>query len=129
VRILAGQFQGVRGPATTYTPMNVYDVRLNVQGRVELTIPAAWNLGVLVMQGDSTINGQTQAKKHDFIVFKNEGERVIVDASSDVQLLVLSGEPINEPIAPYGPFVMNTRQEIEQAFADYRNGNFGYLED
>lgn len=128
VRILAGEFQGVRGPAATVTPMNVFDVRLNAGGQVEFTLPATWNLGLLVMQGDITINGQAQAQKHDFVVFRNEGERVAIAAGPETQLLVLGGEPINEPIVPYGPFVMNTRQEIEQAYADYQNGKFGHLE-
>jgi quercetin 2,3-dioxygenase len=80
------------------------------------------------MKGTVKING-TQAVMNDFIVFKNQGERVLVQADSEAQLLVLSGEPIDEPVVQYGPFVMNTEQEIQQAIEDYNSGKFGTLED
>ncbi len=128
VRIVAGEFQGVRGPAKTYTPINVFDVRLNAVGKVELTFQSHHNAGLLVMKGDVTING-SKATLHDFVVFKNLGERLVIEAGSEAQLLVLSGEPINEPVVQYGPFVMNTEPEIAQAVADVNSGKFGYLED
>ncbi len=129
VRIVAGEFQGVRGPAQTHTPMSVFDVRLNGRGKVEFTFPARQNAGLLVMKGDITINGVAPAVMHDFVVFKNAGERVAIEAGSEAQLLVLNGEPINEPVVQYGPFAMNTAREIEQAFADFQSGKFGHLED
>ncbi|MFM2152684.1 MAG: hypothetical protein RL199_1119 [Pseudomonadota bacterium] len=128
VRILAGAFAGVRGPAATFTPVNVFDLKLAAGGRTELGIPASHNLALLVMEGAVSVNGRT-ASEHDFIVFAPEGERVDVVAGETSQLLVLSGEPIREPVVSYGPFVMNTPQEIQQAFVDFSSGRFGHLED
>jgi quercetin 2,3-dioxygenase len=129
VRIIAGEFQGVRGPAKTFTQINVFDVRLSENGKVDFTFPARQNTSLLVMKGDVTINGSSKATLHDFVVFANDGERILVEASSDAQLLVLNGEPINEPVVKYGPFVMNTEREIEQAFMDFKGGKFGHLAD
>jgi quercetin 2,3-dioxygenase len=129
VRIIAGEFQGVKGPARTYTPMSVLDVRLNAMGQVELPFPARQNAGLLVMKGDITINGAAKATLHDFVVFENQGDRILVEAATQAQLLVLAGEPIGEPVVQYGPFVMNSRREIEQAIDDFNGGKFGHLED
>ncbi|HEY3494223.1 MAG TPA: pirin-like C-terminal cupin domain-containing protein [Polyangiaceae bacterium] len=128
VRVLAGEFRGARGPALTFTPIDVYDVRLNDQGTVDLDFPARHNLAVLVMKGDATFNG-TAVTVHDFAVFENDGERLHVEADGEVQLLVLSGEPIDEPVVAYGPFVMNTQAEVMTAFRDFQSGKFGYLAD
>lgn len=129
VRIIAGEFQGVKGPAKTYTPMSVLDVRLHAKGKVELSFPAHQNAGLLVMQGDVTINGAAQAALHDFVVFENEGDRIVLEAGTEARLLVLAGEPIGEPVVQYGPFVMNTRREIQAALDDFNSGKFGHLED
>jgi redox-sensitive bicupin YhaK (pirin superfamily) len=129
VRILAGEFQGVRGPARTHTPMSVFDVLLDAGGKIDLDFPATHNVGLLVMKGDVTLNGSQGATRHDFVVFENEGERIGVEAGPAAQLLVLAGEPIGEPVVQYGPFVMNTEREIQQAFADFNGGKFGRLED
>jgi quercetin 2,3-dioxygenase len=128
VRVVAGEYQGVRGPAQTFTRIDVFDVRLARGGAAPFEFPAHHNLAMLVMEGEVTLNGKP-ASKHDFALFANEGEQVRVEASSDAQLLVLSGEPIHEPVVSYGPFVMNTEQEIVQAFEDYRSGKFGRLDD
>lgn len=128
VRVLAGEFRGVKGPALTVTPIAVYDVQLNEAGRVDLDFPAHHNMALLVMKGDATMNG-TGVTEHDFAVFENDGERVHVEAAGETQLLVLSGEPINEPVVQYGPFVMNTADEIREAFRDLEQGKFGELED
>jgi redox-sensitive bicupin YhaK (pirin superfamily) len=128
VRVVAGEYKGVKGPAKTFTKIDVFDVRLNERGQIEFTFPAHHNLGMLVMKGNVTING-AKAALHDFAVFKNVGERVLIEAESEAQLLVLSGEPIDEPIVQYGPFVMNTQEEILQAFADFNRGKFGHLDD
>jgi quercetin 2,3-dioxygenase len=128
VRVLAGEYQGVAGPARTFTPINVFDVRLNASGSVDFTIPERDNAGLLVMKGAVTING-TKAALEDFVVFENIGEKVHIEADSEAQLLFLSGEPIEEPIVQYGPFVMNSQREILQAFADYSAGKFGHLDD
>jgi len=128
VRILAGEYQGVAGPAKTFTPVSVFDVRLNAQGTVDFDFPARHNAGLLVMKGEVAING-TKAHLHDFVVFENAGERVRIEAGAESQVLVLGGEPIEEPVVQYGPFVMNTKQEIAQAFDDFNSGKFGYLDD
>jgi redox-sensitive bicupin YhaK (pirin superfamily) len=129
VRIIAGTYQGVRGPAKTFSPINLFDARLNASGKLELSFPPPHNAAVLVMNGDVTINGPTKASVNDLVMFKNVGEHIAIEASSDAQLLVLSGEPIDEPVVQYGPFVMNTQQEIREAISDFNRGKFGYLED
>jgi redox-sensitive bicupin YhaK (pirin superfamily) len=129
VRIIAGEFRGVRGPAVTHTPINVLDVRLNARGKVDFSFPARENTSLLVMKGDLTINGSRAARADDFVVFQNVGERITIEAGADAHVLVLNGEPIDEPVVQYGPFVMNTEQEIQQAFADFNSGRFGYLAD
>ncbi len=128
VRVIAGAFDGVSGPAQTHTPITLLDARLAVGDRMDLVTPRADNLGLLVMKGEVTLNGAA-AKLHDFVVFDHAGDRVVIEAIAEAQLLVLGGTPIGEPIAPHGPFVMNTRQEIAQAFEDFRSGKFGYLDD
>ena len=129
VRVVAGEYEGVRGPARTFTPMNIYDTNLTEGGKVSFAFPAHQTAAILVMKGDVTINGRTRASTNDFVLFAKEGEAIAIEASSEAQLFVLNGEPINEPIVQHGPFVMNTRQEIAQAMADYSRGLFGVLED
>lgn len=129
VRVVAGEYRGTQGPAQTFTPINVFDAHLNVHGRLELSFPARHNTALLVTTGEVVINDSHRAGENDFVVFKNVGERISVEASSEAQLLVLSGEPIDEPIVKYGPFVMNTEREIAQAFADLSSGKFGHLDD
>jgi quercetin 2,3-dioxygenase len=128
VRILAGEHRGVRGPAATFTPIEVFELRLRASGRESFTFPTGHNLGVLVMKGEVRLNGRA-AKLHDFVVLENAGELVEVLAESDAQLLLLGGEPIAEPVVQYGPFVMNRPEEIVQAFEDLERGKFGHLED
>jgi redox-sensitive bicupin YhaK (pirin superfamily) len=128
VRVLAGEYAGIKGPAKTFTPVGIFDVQLKATGTAEFVFPAQYNAALLVMRGDIEVNG-VPATLNDFIVFGNHGELIRIQASADAHLLLLSGEPINEPIVPYGPFVMNTKQEILQAFADFEQGKFGYLAD
>ncbi len=129
VRVIAGELGGVKGPARTATKVNVFDARLAAGGKLELPIAGRENLSVLVMSGDIVVGAETAAKQGDFVLFKNEGELATLEAKSQAHLLVLGGEPIGEPVVQYGPFAMNTKQEIAQAYQDYRSGKFGYLED
>jgi quercetin 2,3-dioxygenase len=128
VRVIAGTYEGVTGPAKTFTPVDLFDVRLEAGAKLSLARPAHHNLALLVMKGAATVNG-VKAKLHDFVVLGHDGERMVVEAAEETQLLVLGGAPIDAPVVQYGPFVMNTREEIAEAFADLRDGKFGTLED
>lgn len=128
VRVLAGEFQGVQGSAQTFTPVRVFDVRLNANGAADFELPGRENTAILLLAGAGSIQG-SEVRQHDFVVFANAGDKVHVRAASALHLLVLSGEPIDEPIVQYGPFVMNTREEIVQAFEDLQQGKFGRLDD
>ena len=127
VNVRAGSFNETAGPATTFTPVNMFDIRLNKAGELSTSTPATHNTVVLVVSGSAIINDETVGT-HAFVLFKNEGEQINIKATEDSVLLLLSGEPIDEPIAQYGPFVMNTKQELEEAFEDFRAGKFGYLD-
>ncbi|MBT9333220.1 pirin family protein [Paracidobacterium acidisoli] len=127
-RVIAGELDGVKGPAKTFTPVNVFDVRLKAGDKVDLALPEGHNSLLVLLKGDVTINGSTalegEAKKASLSA---EGDSVALEAKADTILLVLSGEPIDEPIASYGPFVMNTREELMQAVTDYQSGRMGHL--
>lgn len=127
VNVIAGAFNEHKGPAATFTPVNVFDIRLNKGGKLNAEIPAGHNTILLVIEGKITVNGQ-QVDEHDFVLFKNEGEKISISADEDSVVLLLSGEPISEPIAQYGPFVMNTQQELQEAFREFQSGKFGVLE-
>jgi len=128
VEIIAGSFKGVSGAASTFTPMHVYNARLQKDAIVDLDLPANYNTGILVIEGSANINNESVGTDH-FVLFKNEGENIQIKTNEETVLLVLSGEPINEPIAQYGPFLMNSWDELEQAIADVSAGKFGVLED
>ncbi len=128
VEIISGEFNGIKGPASTFTPMHVYNARLKNGAELELNFPAHYNTGILVVDGSTNINGEHVSTDH-FVLFNNDGEGIRVTTNDDAVLLVLSGEPINEPIAQYGPFLMNRWEELEQAVADLSAGKFGVLED
>ena len=129
LRVVAGEFEGVKGPAKTFTPIDVYDLRLNAGGEVQFSFPGHLTTALLVMSGAVSINRSTEVRSDDFVLFGRTGEIIALAASAPTHILVLNGEPIHEPVVAYGPFVMNTREEIEQAYADYRAGKFGHLED
>jgi quercetin 2,3-dioxygenase len=127
-RVIAGELNGVRGPAKTFTPINLFDVRAKAGERFEIALPAGQNAGVVLLKGKVTLNGDTKLEGEARIaVLSPEGDGVSVEVAEDSTLLVLSGEPINEPVANYGPFVMNTKRELSQAVEDYRRGKMGHL--
>ncbi|HEX7906309.1 MAG TPA: pirin family protein [Chitinophagaceae bacterium] len=128
VEVIAGEYKNVKGPASTFTPLQVYNARLKKGAVVEFNFPSIYNTGLLAVEGTVVVNDKNIATDH-FVLFKNDGEEISIEASEDAIILILSGEPINEPIAQYGPFLMNTWEELEQAIQDVNAGKFGVLED
>ncbi len=128
IRVIAGEYEGNKGPAKTFTPMNVFDVRLK-KGE-ELVLPAAdgWNTSLVVLRGalESAERGAV-AKDAKMLMFSQDGQDITIKALDDSVALLLSGEPIDEPIVGHGPFVMNTREEINQAISDFNQGAFGRI--
>ena len=128
IRVIAGSYDGNKGPAKTFTPVNLWDVILKAGEKIELTLPEGHNTAVVLRKGEAAVNGAGKLSGEAKIaVLGREGETITLEATTDSQLVLLSGEPINEPIASYGPFVMNTREEIMQAVTDLKNGKFGRL--
>jgi quercetin 2,3-dioxygenase len=127
INVIAGSYANVTGPAHTYTPVNLFDIKLKENGQVFLDISETHNAALLVVNGNVAVNG-VKANEHSFVLFLNEGTEIILKAEDDSVVLFLSGEPIDEPIASYGPFVMNTQNEIYEAIEDYQSGKFGSLE-
>ncbi len=127
-RVIAGELFGAKGPAKTWSPIIATVLRIASGGDVTFSLPKDFNSVALVVEGSAQVNGSDAPTDH-LVVFRNDGEGVMVTSASGATLLVLSGQPLNEPIAAYGPFVMNTYDEIKQAFADVAAGKFGVLED
>jgi len=129
VEIIAGEYRGKKGPANTFTPISMLNVKLNFNGEAEINFPAHFNTALLVIEGEVLVNEDAVVPVNHFVLMENKGEEFKIKGLQNSTVLVLSGEPINEPIAAHGPFVMNTREELVQAFQDFQNGKFGYLED
>ena len=125
VRVIAGEFRGGQGPARTFTPINVWDTRLNAGGRAELEFPEGHTALLAVLRGRVTINGAEPAGPAELVVLERTGTRVLIEAADNASVLALGGEPIDEPVVGYGPFVMNTGEEIQQAFSDFHSGRLG----
>ncbi|MBA5628581.1 pirin family protein [Moheibacter lacus] len=128
VQVIAGEFNGEKGPASTFTPISMYNIELKAGKKLELNFPANYTTALVAIEGDSKLN-DTELPQDHFALMANDGEEFSIEATTDSIVLVLSGEPIKEPIAAHGPFVMNTRDELVQAFEDFNLGKFGYLED
>jgi hypothetical protein len=126
VNVIAGNMNDVTGSASTFTDINLFDIRLHQNGIMETSIPAVHNTAILIVEGSAEINGQN-AGTHDLVLFKNDGGSVTINAHEMSVMLLLSGEPINEPIAQYGPFVMNTQLELQETLEEYKAGKFGVL--
>jgi len=129
VNVIAGEYKGVKGPATTFTPINMYDIRMNEHGVFEVSLPANFNTGMLIVEGKVKVNDVAEAPSDNFVLFKNDGTNIKIEALEKSIILLLNGESINEPITAYGPFLMNTPEEIQQAIVDVNSGKFGILED
>ena len=133
VRVIAGEYAdehgGARGPAQTFTEMNVWDMVLHAGASASLILPETHNLSMVVLRGDVTFNGAHTAHAGELVSFETQSGAVELQAgASEVKILLLSGVPIDEPIVGYGPFVMNTQQEIRQAIDDFNHGRFGAIE-
>ncbi|GJL54083.1 MAG: quercetin 2,3-dioxygenase [Nitrospirales bacterium] len=124
VRVIAGDYQGTRGAAKTFTPINVWDIHLNQGQKIELSLPKGFTTALLGMKGTVVMNSTNTLNRKELARFERDGDRLALEATSDATVLVLNGEPINEPIVGQGPFVMNTQEEILQAMTDYRAGRF-----
>jgi redox-sensitive bicupin YhaK (pirin superfamily) len=127
VRVIAGDYNGHAGPAHTFTPVDVWDVRLNQGHKAEFELREGRTLALIVLHGTVQVNGDQVAREAHLVMFDRAGSKISVEANSDATLLLLSGEPIDEPIVGYGPFVMNTAQEIDQAIKDFNGGKFGQI--
>jgi len=129
IRIIAGEVNGVKGPGSTFSNINMYNVSLENHGRTILNEPSNFNTGLLILNGEIKINEDRVCKEKDFVLFDNVEGSISIEAVSEKALfLVLSGEPLNEPVVSHGPFVMNTKEEIYKAYEDFENGKFGTFE-
>jgi len=125
-RIIAGDFDGHKGPAHTFTPMNVIDLKLR-KGKATIATPEGWNTSLVVLKGAVEAGDGVVAKDAQMLMFSSQGQDIQLNALEDSIALLLSGEPIDEPIVGYGPFVMNTKVEIAQAMQDFNSGSFGKI--
>ncbi len=129
VEVIAGSYNGTQGAASTFSPIEFYNIKLNKNGKATIELPENYNTGVLIVEGNVVINAKETAPANHFVLLKNNGDSFTLEAEDHAIVLVLSGKPLNEPIVASGPFVMNTREEILQAYEDFDNGKFGRLDD
>ena len=127
LRLIAGEFDGQTGPARTFTPIDVWDLRLNGGQALTLDLHEGRNTALVILRGTVQVNGLESVGEGQLVLFERQGNQLTLQASADAVVLLLSGEPIDEPIVGHGPFVMNTEQEIHQAFADFQSGRFGRM--
>lgn len=124
VRVIAGSFGDATGPARTFSPMNVLDIRLAAGGLVQVPQPEGWTTLLVVLAGTVAVNGDTVLRAAEMATLSTAGEGVTIEANNDAKLLLLAGEPIDEPVVGYGPFVMNSEAQIREAINDFNSGSF-----
>ncbi|MFT2184762.1 pirin family protein [Pseudomonas putida] len=129
LRVIAGDYHGHQGPERTFTAMDVWDLRLNAGATLQLPVAAGRNAALVVLRGNVRINSEREAGPSSLVLLDREGVDVAVEALDGASVLLLSGEPIDEPIVGYGPFVMNSQAEIAESFDDFHAGRFGQMQD
>ncbi|MDD3876746.1 MAG: pirin family protein [Bacteroidales bacterium] len=129
VNVIAGSFKDIKGAAKTFTDVNLFDIRLEKGSVFTMSLKQDHNTAILVVEGSICLNEKHKAHTDQLALFENNGTDIKIESLEKSVILLMSGEPIEEPIYPYGPFLMNTKEEILQAYEDFNNGNFGYLED
>jgi hypothetical protein len=127
VRVIAGELQGTTGPAQTFTPVNLWDIQVAPGKELRLPVPAGYTTALLVRGGSIEFNGSENVQAVGLVVFEREGDHIRLKCDAPAAMLLLAGEPINEPVVGQGPFVMNTAEEIRHAFAEYQSGAMGHL--
>jgi redox-sensitive bicupin YhaK (pirin superfamily) len=127
VRVIAGEFTGSRGPAQTFTPVTVLDVRLCAGHRVRLSLRDGCTASIYLLEGKVLLNGAEAASVTELVIFDRKGDEVEIETTTDATLFVMNGQPIEEPVVGHGPFVMNTLAEINQAFVDFHQGKLGRI--
>ncbi len=127
VEVIAGSYQSISGTASTFTPVHVLNAKLRTGGKASFDFPTDYTTAIVVIEGEIRVNGVEIAPENHFVLFDTDGTQFDLEATAESIVLIISGEPIHEPIAAHGPFVMNSRQEILQAFEDFENGKFGTL--
>lgn len=128
LRVIAGDYEGHAGPARTFSPINVWDLRLHAGKTIDLPQTEGWTVQVVILDGTVQINGEAILREAQLATLSTTGSGVRIEAISTAKLLLLAGEPIDEPVVGYGPFVMNSQQEIRQAVSDFNAGKFGRLD-
>lgn len=126
LRVIAGEFSGIKGPASTFTKINMYDISSKNKDHLSLSLEEGTNTIILVMRGELKLEDKTYNEKN-ILIFEQAGRGIDFTVSKDFKGLVLNGEPIDEPVVAHGPFVMNSREEINEAIKDFQNGKMGQL--
>ena len=127
IEVIAGEYEDTEGAASTFSPINLFNVKLNKGADTTFTFPGSYNTALLVVEGSVKVNGEEHADTDHFVLFENSEGQFSVEAEEQAVVLVMSGEPLQEPIAAQGPFVMNTQEELVQAIRDYNSGKFGAM--
>jgi len=126
VRVIAGEFRGVKGPAQTFTPVNLLEARVRAGQQLRLDLREGFSAGLYIVEGKTTVNGEA-ANAGELVVLEREGDGIVIDAATDAVVFVMNGAPIDEPVVGSGPFVMNSTREIQQAYADFHAGRLGKI--
>ena len=128
IEVIAGNYENTPGSASTFSPVHLLNAKLNKNGKADFNFPSNYNTALLVIEGSVIINGTENVPTDHLVLMENDGEKFDIEAVENAVVLVMSGKPLKEPIVAHGPFVMNTHQQLVEAFNDFNHGKFGYLE-